>query len=50
MNPETPNNLKIKNTKRHRGRPQVKKCLENKIYLELKNIKNYIFEKFKAQK
>ena len=39
--------IQVKNSKSHIRRPQIKKSSVNNLQLELKKIKNDIFEKYK---
>ena len=41
---KTPKSQKFKNSKSYLRRPQIKKGQKNKLWLEMKNIKNDIFE------
>jgi len=50
MTPKTAQNQKVKNFKKLLKEASNQKSLENKQFLELKNIKNDIFENFKNSK
>ena len=47
MIPKTPKSQKIKNSKSHIWKPQIKKSSVNMLKLELKNIKNDTVKNFK---
>ena len=49
MTQKTPKNQKLKKSKTHRRKPQIKKS-ENKLWSELRNIKNDILKNVKNSK